>query len=176
VSNARPGSNRVHRTKAAVEHLASVRVHQLRYVKGATIGVPPVSGLLLRGSWDVLFGAVSRGAGSARSAGVGSRLGRDAKDVDLRVLRHGLKVLRGQVGRPRLRMADRAPLVEAACYLPRPSASSLWSRRARFLHRRSSGGSGGDSAKRPGRPRLSPRGTRARRGLACANPGSAVIT
>ena len=89
---------------------------------------------------------------------VRSRRGPDVKDVELLVLRHELKVLRRQVGRPRFSRADRALLVAASCHLPRSSALSLlvtprtvlrWHQSlVRWKWRRYS--------KRPGRPMLSP--------------------
>jgi len=56
---------------------------------------------------------------------VRSRRGPDVKDVELLVFRHELDVLRRQVPRPRLRLADRALLAAAACHLPRSSRLSL---------------------------------------------------
>jgi putative transposase len=47
------------------------------------------------------------------------RRGLDVKDLELLVLRHELEILRRQVGRPKLRAADRALLAAAACHLPR---------------------------------------------------------
>src|SRR5438270_11714553 len=52
---------------------------------------------------------------------VRSRRGLHVKDVELLVLRHELEILRRQVVRPKLRMADRALLAAAACHLPRSS-------------------------------------------------------
>ena len=49
---------------------------------------------------------------------VRSRRGLDVKDIELLVLRHELTILRRQVGRPKLRMADRALLAAAAAHLP----------------------------------------------------------
>jgi putative transposase len=49
-----------------------------------------------------------------------SRRGLDVKDVELLVLRHELEILRRQVPRPKLGMADRALLAAAAVHLPRP--------------------------------------------------------
>jgi transposase len=52
---------------------------------------------------------------------VRSRRGLHVKDIELLVLRHELEILRRQVGRPKLRMVDRALLAAAACHLPRSS-------------------------------------------------------
>jgi hypothetical protein len=56
---------------------------------------------------------------------VRSRRGLDVKDIELLVLRHELEVLRRQVARPKLGMADRALLAAAAVHLPRPSRAVL---------------------------------------------------
>src|SRR2546430_3072370 len=56
---------------------------------------------------------------------VRSRRGLHVKDVELLVLRHELEILRRQVVRPKLRMADRALLAAAACHLPRSSRGVL---------------------------------------------------
>jgi hypothetical protein len=49
---------------------------------------------------------------------VRSRRGLDVKDIELLVLRHELEVLRRQVARPKLRVANRALLAAAARHLP----------------------------------------------------------
>jgi putative transposase len=56
---------------------------------------------------------------------VRSRRGLHVKDVELLVLRHELEILRRQVVRPDLRIADRALLAAAACHLPRSSRGAL---------------------------------------------------
>jgi hypothetical protein len=53
---------------------------------------------------------------------VRSRRGLDVKDVELLVLRHELAILRRQVARPKLGMADRALLAAAAVHLPSAAA------------------------------------------------------
>jgi hypothetical protein len=58
---------------------------------------------------------------AALGALVRSRRGLEVKDVELLVLRHELEVLRRQVARPKLRPADRALVVAAACHLPASS-------------------------------------------------------
>ena len=56
---------------------------------------------------------------------VRSRRGLDVKDIELLVLRHELAILRRQVARPELRMADRALLAAVAIHLPRLQRSVL---------------------------------------------------
>jgi transposase InsO family protein len=56
---------------------------------------------------------------------VRSRHGLQVKDIELLVLRHEVEILRRQVARPKLGMADRALLAAAACHLPRSSRSVL---------------------------------------------------
>jgi hypothetical protein len=51
---------------------------------------------------------------------VRSRRGLDLKDIELLVLRHELAILRRDVARPKLGIADRALLAAAAVHLPRP--------------------------------------------------------
>jgi hypothetical protein len=56
---------------------------------------------------------------------VRSRRGLDVKDIELLVLRDELAILRRQVARPKLGMADRALLVAAAVHLPRARRNAL---------------------------------------------------
>src|SRR3990170_6711092 len=56
---------------------------------------------------------------------VASSADEGSKDIEILVLRHQLKVLRRQIGRPRLRPVDRALLAVAARALPRDRWASL---------------------------------------------------
>jgi hypothetical protein len=56
---------------------------------------------------------------------VRSRRGLDVKDVELLVLRHELAILRREVARPKLGVADRALLAASAIHLPRSSRGVL---------------------------------------------------
>src|SRR5438034_7186134 len=56
---------------------------------------------------------------------VRSRRGLDVKDIELLVLRHELAILRREVARPKLGLADRALLAAAAVHLPRPQRSVM---------------------------------------------------
>ena len=79
------------------------------------------------------------------------------KDVELMVLRHELEVLRRQVGRPKLRPADRALLAAAAWHLPRSSRETRLVTPGTLLrwHRGLVRRKWRQTDGRPGRPRLS---------------------
>src|SRR5436305_12920729 len=89
---------------------------------------------------------------------VRSRRGLDVKDVELLVLRHELEILRRQVARPKLRMADRALLAAAAIHLPRPQRTLLLVTPRTLLrwHRALVRRKWRQPAGRAGRPQLSP--------------------
>ncbi len=89
---------------------------------------------------------------------VRSGRGPDVKDIELMVLRHELETLRRQLGRPKLRPADRALLAAAGCYLPRSSCRSLLVTPRTLLrgHRSLVRRKWQQPGARPGRPRLSP--------------------
>ena len=85
-----------------------------------------------------------------------SRRGLHVKDVELLVLRHELEILRRQVVRPELRMADRALLAAAACHLPRSSRGVLLVTPRTLLrwHQRLLRRKWRQATGRPGRPSL----------------------
>jgi putative transposase len=88
---------------------------------------------------------------------VRSGRGSGVKDVELMVLRHELEVLRRQVGRPKLRPADRALLAAAAWHLPRSSRETRLVTPGTLLrwHRALVRRKWRQTDGRPGRPRLS---------------------
>jgi putative transposase len=89
---------------------------------------------------------------------VRSRRGLEIKDIELLVLRHELDVLRRQVARSKLGMADRALLAAAAVHLARPSRSILLVTPRTLLrwHRELVRRKWRQPAGRVGRPPLSP--------------------
>jgi putative transposase len=88
---------------------------------------------------------------------VRSRRGLDVKDIELLVLRHELAILRRQVARPKLGMADRALLAAAAVHLPRPQRTLLLVTPRTLLrwHYALVRRKWRQQARRPGRPPLS---------------------
>jgi putative transposase len=103
---------------------------------------------------------------------VRSRRGLDVKDIELLVLRHELAILRRQVARPKLGMADRALLAAAAVYLPRPQRSVLLVTPRTLLrwHRALVPRKWRQSSGRVGRPPLSPETRELVLRLASENP------
>jgi transposase len=89
---------------------------------------------------------------------VRSRRGLDVKDIELLVLRHELAILRRQVGRPKLDLADRALLAAAAVHLPRPQRTLVLVTPRTLLrwHRALVGRKWRQPPGRVGRPPLSP--------------------
>jgi putative transposase len=87
-----------------------------------------------------------------------SRRGLDLKDVELLVLRHELAILRRQVARPKLGVADRVLLAAAAVHLPRPQRALLLVTPRTLLrwHRALMRRKWRQPASRVGRPPLSP--------------------
>jgi hypothetical protein len=126
-------------------------------VKGANIGVAVVE----RAGWeDRRHGSLLHLPAVRALVGalVRSRRGLDVKDIELLVLRHELAILRRQVGRPKLGMADRALLAAAAVHLP-PSHRSVLLVTPRTLlrwHRALVRRKWRQPAGRVGRPPLSP--------------------
>src|SRR5436190_14458960 len=84
---------------------------------------------------------------------------RDAKEVEILVLRHELGVLRRQVRRPALRPADRALLAALSRVLLRPSQVAVVLRDPETLlgwHRRMVARHWRYRHRRPGRPPIDP--------------------
>jgi putative transposase len=79
-----------------------------------------------------------------------------AKDLEILVLRHQLAVLRRQVPRPKLELADRALLTAVSCVLPRARWSCFFVQPETLLrwHRRLVAGRWTYSRRRTGRPPL----------------------
>src|SRR5213595_952630 len=95
---------------------------------------------------------------------VRSRRALDVKDIELLVLRHELAILRRQVARPKLGMADRALLAAAAVHLPRPQRTLLFVTPRTLLrwHRALVQRKWRQPVGRVGRPPLSPEPSRVR--------------
>jgi hypothetical protein len=93
-------------------------------VKGANIRVASLGGQGAR-IGGMAFSFLYLALRALLGALVRSRRGLHVKDVELLVLRHELEILRRQVARPKVAMADRALLAAAACHLPRSSRGVL---------------------------------------------------
>jgi putative transposase len=95
-----------------------------------------------------------------------------AKDVEILVLRHELQVLRRQVGRPRLRSADRVLLAAFSQLLPRPRRRSFLVQPATLLrwHRDLVRRRWTYAGRRPGRPPLNAQTRQLILRLAAENP------
>src|SRR5919197_888236 len=95
-----------------------------------------------------------------------------AKEVEILVLRHELQVLRRQVGRPRMRFADRALLAALSQVLPQARRRSLLVRPASLLrwHRALVRRRWTYEGRRPGRPPLLAETRRLILRLAAENP------
>src|SRR6266536_2362064 len=96
-----------------------------------------------------------------------------AKELEILVLRHELQVLRRQVGRPRLRSADRVLLAAFSQLLPRARRRSFLVQPATLLrwHRALVRRRWTYEGRRPGRPPLSPEIRQLILRLAAENPG-----
>jgi len=98
--------------------------------------------------------------------------GERAKEVEILVLRHELQVLRRQVGRPRLGVADRALLSALSQALPRPRRRSLLVRPETLLrwHRELVRRRWTYERRRPGRPPVAAQARQLVLRLAAENP------
>jgi len=96
-----------------------------------------------------------------------------SKELEILVLRHELQVLRRQVGRPRLRSADRVLLAAFSQLLPRARRRSFLVQPATLLrwHRALVRRRWTYEGRRPGRPPLSPEIRQLILRLAAENPG-----